>query len=177
MDRDQFFNNIFDENGDAAEAIQFQRQLSFEERTIKRAFTECGIKVGSWGRLVRECQLETGQPKLNFRWFNTTTRFPARLCGKRIPKLHELTLADLMKPADKNRLFKAIVKNLHKQEIDTAAGFVFVFPVVRTMYCAHNLADTQTVGPRWTMTTENAILAIEPTAALFGGIGPGWFMD
>lgn len=177
MDRDQFFHNIFDDNGDAAEAIRTQRQLAFEERIVKRAFTECGIKINSWGKLVKECQLETGLPKLNFRWFNAMTRFPARLCGRRIPKLHELTIADLFKPADKNRLFKAVIKNLHRQEIDDTKGFVFVFPVVRTMYCAHNLTDTQSVGPRWTMATEDAILTVEPTTAFFKAIGPSWFLD
>lgn len=177
MDRDQFFNNLFNDNGDAAEAIRMQRQLAFEERIVKRVFTECGIKVNSWGRLVNECRLETGIPRLNFQWFNAKTRFPVRLCGRRIPKLHELTFADLLKPADKNRLFKAIVKNLHRQEVDAAQGFVFVFPVVRTMYCAHNVSDTQSVGAHWTMATEQAILTIEPTKSFFGMIGSEWFVD
>ena len=177
MDRDQFFNNIFDESGDAAEAIRAQRQLAFEERIVKRAFNESGVKVPSWGKLVKECQYETGLPKLNFQWFNRSTRFPVRLCGRRTPGLHELTIADMFKPADKNRLFKAVVKNLQRQEIDAEQGFVFVFPVTRTMYCAHNVVGAQSVGPRWTMTLEQAILTVEPTSSFFKSIGPGWFLD
>jgi hypothetical protein len=177
MDRNQFFNNLFDDNGDAAEAIRAQRQLAFEERIVKRAFSDSGVKVGSWGKLVKECQLETGLPKLNFRWFNANTRFPARLCGRRIPRLHELTIADLFKPAANNRLFKAITKNLHRQDVDDTKGFAFVFPVVRTMYCAHNLTDIQSVGAHWTITTEDAILTVEPATALFKAIGPSWFLS
>ncbi|NDD53143.1 hypothetical protein EBZ39_04550 [bacterium] len=176
MDRDQFFDNIFNETGDAAAAIRLQRQLAYEERVIKRVFTECGIKINSWGRLVNECRNETGVPKLSFRWFNSSTRFPVRLCGRRFPGMHELTIADLFKPAEKNRLFKAIVKNLHKQEIDATKGFVFVFPVVRTMYCAHNVLGAQSVGPRWTMHLENAILTVEPTASFFKCVGSEWFL-
>lgn len=177
MDRDQFFNNIFDESGDAAEAIRAQRQLAFEERVVKRAFNESGVKVPSWGKLVKECQRETGLHKLNFQWFNRNTRFPVRLCGHRIPKLHALTLADMFKPVEKNRLFKAVIKNLQRQEIDTAHGFAFVFPVTRTMYCAHNIVAAQSVGPRWTMVLEKAILTVEPTTSFFRTIGPGWFVD
>lgn len=177
MDRDQFFNNLFDESGDAAEAIRAQRQLAFEERIVKRAFTECGIKINSWGRLVNECRAETGAHKLNFQWFNSSTRFPVRLAGRRIPKLHELTLAEMFKPLEKNRLFKAIVKNLHKQDIDATKGFAFVFPVTRTMYCAHNVVGAQSVGPRWTMFLEKAILTVEPTSSFFRTIGAEWYLN
>lgn len=177
MDRDQFFNNIFDESGDAAESIQAVRQMAFEERIIKRAFNESGVKVPSWGKLVKECQAATGLPKLNFQWFNGHTRFPVRLCGHRIPRLHELTIADMFKPVEKNRLFKAVIKNLQRQEIDTTRGFAFVFPVTRTMYCAHNVVGAQSVGPRWTMSLEKAILTVEPTTSFFRTVGPGWFLD
>ena len=47
QNRDQFFGDIFNEN---VEAVRAQRQLGFEERTIKRAFKECGANRVSWGR-------------------------------------------------------------------------------------------------------------------------------
>lgn len=176
MDREQFFNNIFDESGDAAEAIRFQRQLSFEERIVKRAFKDCGIKVNSWGKLVNECKAATGLHKLNFQWFNTSTRFPVRLCGRRIPKLHELKISEMFKPAPKNRLFNAVIKTMHKLEVDDTQGFLFVFPLTRTMYCAHNVTDTQSLGPHWTMVTPQAILTVEPVTSFFQMIGPEWYL-
>ena len=154
MDRDAFFNNLFNEDGDAIEAIRFQRQLSFEERTVKRAFTECGIN-----------------------WFNSSYRFPARLCGRRIPKLHELTIHDLFKPK-KNRLVHAVVKNLAKQEVDPDEKFVFVFPVTRKMFCAHNLTPDRSAGIdtiSWQFKTDDWQLTVEPTVSFFGTPGADWY--
>jgi hypothetical protein len=177
MDRDAFFSNLFNEDGDAIEAIRFQRQLSFEERTVKRAFTECGIKIKSWGMLVNQCKNETGLHKLNFNWFNSSYRFPARLCGRRIPKLHELTIHDLFKPK-KNRLVHAVVKNLAKQEVDPDEKFVFVFPVTRKMFCAHNLTPDRSTGIdtiSWQFKTDDWQLTVEPTVSFFGNLGADWF--
>jgi hypothetical protein len=177
MDPDQFFGQLFDDESDKVQAIREQRQLAFEERVIKRAFAESGIKINSWGRLVNECRAATAQPKLNFTWFNSQFRFPVPLCGKRISRLHELTLADLMRPADKNRLYKAVMKNVAKLDIDLSAGFAFVFPVTRKMFCAHTTQREPVPGPRWTIVGEHSILTIEPTTTFFQSIGPGWFMD
>lgn len=177
MNRDQFFQNLFDDESDKAQAIREQRQLAFEERIIKRAFNECGIKVNSWGRLVNECKAITAQPKLNFQWFNSQFRFPVTLCGKRIPKLHELTLPDLLRPAKQNRLFKAIIKTLGRLDVDTSQGFAFVFPVKRKMFCAHTTQLEPVPGPRWTITGEKNILTVEPTTTFFQSVGPAWFTD
>lgn len=175
-DRDQFFNNLFDENSANAEIAREQRQLAYEERTIKRLFAECGIKMGGWGRLVNECRDMTGQPKLNFEWFNAAMRFPARLCGRRIPKLHELGPADLFKPLAQNRLCKAVIKNLHRQGVDETRPFAFVFPIVRKMYCAHNIESVcHDPGTRWLVRTEKSLLAVEPTVSFFAGIGSEWW--
>ena len=177
MDPDQFFSRLFDDDSDKAQAIREQRQLSFEERIIKRAFTESGIKIGSWGKLVNECRHITGQPKLNFKWFNSEFRFPVPLCGRRIPKLHELTLPDLLRPAKQNRLFKAVITALRKLDLDTTRGFAFMFPVTRKMFCAHTTQLEPVPGPRWTITGEKNILTIEPTATFFQSVGPTWFTD
>lgn len=176
MDRDQFFNNLFDDNGPAAEAAREQRQLAYEERIIKRLFTECGIKINGWGRLVNQCRDMTGHPRLNFQWFNATQRFPAHLAGRRIPRLHELTAVDLFKPFSANRLCKAVIKNLQRQAVDETRPFVFVFPIVRKMYCAHNSESvTAETGIRWTARMEKALLSVEPSTSFFGGIGAEWW--
>lgn len=182
MDRDQFFGELFNEKGANADAIREQRQLSFEERVIKRVFTECGAKQTSWGRLVNECRNATGHQHLNFNWFNSTYRqFPGVLCGKRIPRLHELTTLDIFKNPGKvkNRLAAAVANNLHKQDVDPEQPFVFLFPVTRTMFCAHNI-DTETGEyPRiqWRATfrpMNNLVLLVEPTISLFRTIGADW---
>lgn len=175
MDPDSFFSQLPDDIDDKYHAIREQRQFSFEENVIKRTFTECGIKISSWGRLAKQCSLESGLPKMNFNWFNSSFQFPFRLCGKRIAKIHDLSIADIFKSAGNNRLFRAVTKNILRQEIDTAQGFVFVFPVVRSYMCAHNVSSVQGLGPRWTMTGEDGILHIEPTKSFFQGLGSEWF--
>jgi hypothetical protein len=175
MDRDQFFNQLFDESGDQYEAIRAQRQLAYEERIIKRVFKECGIKP-QMGRLVNACRNMTGTHTLSFQWFNADCQFPARLCGQRIyKKLHKLTVLDIFRPAVRNRLFKAVFMQLHKQDINTADRFVFVFPVVRTMLCAHNVHAVSGTGPQLTMTNEATTLTIEPTTSFFQALGAEWY--
>jgi len=180
MDRDQFFGNLFNENSENADAIRVQRQLAFEERTIKRVFTECGAKRAAWGRLANECRDMTGQNNLNFRWFNAVYReFPAVLCGKRIPRLHELTFSDIFKNTarGKNRLCSAVLKSLERLEVNPEHGFVFVFPVVRTMFCAHTLMTDNVKDQtriQWSWQLGRTMLIVEPTVSLFGSIGPEW---
>jgi len=185
MDRDQFFGELFNENSANADAVREQRQLAYEERTIKRVFTECGAKRTSWGRLVNECRHITGQQNLNFNWFNSTYRhFPGVLCGRRIPRLHELTMLDIFKNPGKvkNRLAAAVATNLHRQGVNSDQPFVFVFPVVKTMFCAHNI-DTETGDhPRiqWRASfrpASNTVLFIEPTISLFQTIGAEWCVE
>lgn len=175
-ERDQFFNNVFDESSGNAETARFQRQLGFEERTIKRVFSECGIKVGSWGKLVNECRNQTGLHRLNFNWFNRRFGFPARLCGRRIAGLYDLVFQDFFKPATRNRMFKSLHKNLHRQEIDTDRPFLFVFPIVGTMFCAHNLdigreSDSVTLSMR----QADTLLVFETTKSFFSNLGAEWF--
>ena len=140
MSRDEFFQNIFGENTPSAEIIRAQRQLAYEERIIKRILTESGAAPASWGALVNQCRRESQEDKLNFRWFNENYRgFPGRLCGKRIPFLHQITLPDLFKPVGKNRLVKAIGRVLGVAEIDPhKTPFVLVFPIIKTQFCAYN---------------------------------------
>ncbi|NBT75184.1 hypothetical protein EBZ80_24715 [bacterium] len=182
--RDQFFGELFSNDSQGAEAIRFQRQLAFEERIIKRVFKECGISVSGWGRYANECRNMTGHDKLNFSWFNSTfQRFPGILCGRRIPRLHEITLADLLKISSngKNRLCSAIAKSLHRDEIDSSRRFIFCFPVVRTMFCAHNYETEDINQPRvsWRLNLGQGTrpLVVEPTAMFFGTVGSDWFYD
>ena len=182
MERDQFFSNLFDENSEQAAASREQKQFAFEERVIKRVFRECGIKVPAWGRLARDCQDVTGQANLNFRWFNSSFRFPAMLCGRGIytgrrgPKLYELTNRDIMKPPEKNRVFKVLSRVLREQGISDDDFFVFVFPVVQTMFCAHNLSQIEgTPGTRLVLQQPNEAVYIESTDTLFSAIGTEWW--
>lgn len=184
MERDDFFNNLFNDNDQAADAIRAQRQLSYEERVIKRIFKECGIAVQGWGRYVNECRDVTGHTNLNFFWFNRSFNFP-ELCGQRIPKLHELTFADIFKPTGKNRLVRAVIKNLARQEVDPMRPFVFVFPVVRSSFCAHNLTADERAGAgrvAWTFEPESDSkdvpkLTIEQTASFCRWFGGDWFEE
>jgi hypothetical protein len=182
MDHDNeansFFGNLQNENSVQDELRRQQRQLSYEERIIKRVFSECGIKINGWGRLANECRSQTAQDKLNFGWFNQAFRgFPGRLCGRRIPKLHELTLQDLFKPTKSNRVARAVAKALAKDEVEGADNrWMFVFPVVRTFFCAYNL-DLEVPGPTFSLRDDDGRLAVamSPTKALFATIGKDWF--
>jgi hypothetical protein len=147
-------------------------------------FKECGVKISGWGRYVNQCRDMTGHDKLNFEWFNSEFRnFPAMLYGKRIPRLHELTITDLFKlhKTGKNRLCAALAKNLHRLEVNLDRRFVMCFPIVRTMLCAHNCdADDGIVGPRiqWRCSippTNKSNLTVEHTSTLFAAIGADWY--
>jgi hypothetical protein len=183
VDRDQFFSNLFDENSEQAISARAQRQLAFEERVIKRIFRECGIGGISWGHLIHNCREVTGQQNLNFRWFNSAYRFPAMVYGRRMysgkrgPRLEALTLRDLLQPAEKNRVYRAVHKILDTQELDEDNFFVFVFPVGQKMFCAHNLVHIAdgAAGTRLTFSRGSDSLYIEPTGTLFAAIGTSWW--
>lgn len=189
--RDQFFNNLFDENADA-QTHGFQRQLSYENRIVRRAFNECGVKPPSWGRIINMCRAETGAPELSFSWFNSTfRRFPGKLCGKRIGycgyrrddsgnkaslSLYQLSLAELL-ATKHNILLRTIAKAIHAAGVEDGQPFIFVFPLVRRMFCAHNLGFTVTPtddapSVRWVF---NGDLVVESSASAFRAIGPEWF--
>jgi len=149
MNRDEFFENLFNETTPAAEDIKALRQLAYEERVIKRVFTECGIQPASWGFMAKNCRDATGQVKLNFDWFNSAyPGFPCPLIGKRIPFLHKVTLVDLFKPTAKNRLVKAISKALIEKNVNTVKdNYLLVFPIVKTAFCAHSLLRSGMTEP------------------------------
>ena len=146
-DRDNFFNSLFNSDNSS-------RQLAYENRTVKRVINECGIKPRSWGRLVNLCRDETGNPFFSFDWFNRFfPQFPATLCGKRIGYvgtrpdhngvkqkvcLYQLSIKDMLRPQN-NLLVRAISGALADANVDTEQPFIFVFPVVKKMFCAHNL--------------------------------------
>jgi hypothetical protein len=178
MDRDNFFDNLRREDTAQDELRRQQRQLAYEERVIKRVFSECGIKITGWGLLANMCRHETAQDKLNFGWFNTEfSRFPGRLCGRRIPRLHEFDFQTIFKPIEKNRLVKAVAKARAKDEITGEdIGWVFVFPVVRTFFCAHNL-DLDIPGITFSLRDDDRHLkfAVSPSKDLFQAVGKDWF--
>lgn len=199
MDRDQFFNNLFDENNKRAGVSREQAQRSFEGRIVRRLFNECGVKRVVWGQLVNECRDVTGEPELTFGWFNSAfPRFPGRLLGKRISycgrrtgsdgtsaplSLYQLEFAEIFKPKN-NLVLRTLAKALHTAEHDLNDPYVFVFPIVRRMFCAHNLilpANPTLDVPRiqWIMQTADAgtTMAIEPTASLFAAIGDDWYQS
>lgn len=197
MDRDQFFQNLFDDNSREAGANREQRQLSYENRIVRRAITECGVQRVSWGWLVNNCKAATGGHEFSFEWFNYTfPAFPARLIGKRIGycgrrtlpdgtsgplSLYQLQFADLFK-AKNNVVLRTIARALQSAEQDASQPFVFVFPIVRRMFCAHNLelpASPALDAPRvqWIMQTSptGPRMIIEPTTSLFAAVGSEWF--
>lgn len=186
-DRGNFFDSIFNQED--------FRQRGYENRTVRRAINECGVKPRSWGRLVNLCRDQTGEPYFSFDWFNDFfPSFPGRLCGKRIGycgtkrddngakqklSLYQLTLAELLRP-DGNMLVRAISKGLHDGGVDSSRPFIFVFPVVRRMFCAHNLSvdsyETQT-RVQWMFLHDGSQMVVEPTKTLFQAIGNDWYQE
>lgn len=189
MNRDEFFQNLFGENTPSADAIRARRQLAYEERVIKRILTRCGAAPASWGMLVNQCRRESHEDKLNFRWFNQAYRgFPGRLCGKRIPYLHEITLPDLFKPVGKNKLFKRIGKALGELEISPLSKqpFVFTFALIKTPMCAYNsakvgedlLRDSQRLQfVFYPMEAGHRPVYIEPLDTFCAALGNEWAIE
>ena len=184
MDRDDFFDGLRSDSSELDEVIRRQRQLSYEERVIKRAVTTSGVKLSGWGRLANHCRSTTGRDKLNFDWFNKHMSFPFYLSGRRLPGLHELTFQDMFKPSKSNRLLKIIARGLNKVGIgdDFDVAFAFVFPVVRTSFCAFPNCENTSMktGERvqWVMRggEENLPdLVVEPANSFFRSINPDWF--
>lgn len=193
--RDQFFSNLFDDSGNA-QTSGFQRQLSYENRIVRRVFNECGVKPPSWGRLVNMCKAETGTHELSFAWFNSTfPRFPAALCGKRIGycgyrrddagnksslSLYQLALAEIL-ATKHNVLLRTLTKALHAFAVNPEQPFAFVFPVVRKFFVAHNMSMPALPPggmPRvfWTYNApEGGVMHVECSAPFFAAVGADWF--
>ena len=194
-DRDQFFNNLFDDNA-RAQTDGFQRQLSYENRIVRRVFNECGVKPPSWGQLVNMCRGETGTHEMSFSWFNSAfPRFPATLCGKRIGycgyrrddagnksslALYQLTINDML-VAKNNILVRTISKALHNFAVDPNRPFAFVFPIVRKFFVAHNISlSPQPLNDNarvmWTFNSSaGGLMHVEPSIAFFNAVGGEWF--
>lgn len=202
--RDNFFNAIFS----GGESDSFPA-LSFENRIVRRVFSECGISP-RMGVLVNRCRAETGAPHFSFDWFNENfPEFPGVLSGARIGycgtrvvsgvrekrNLYQLDFSDLFR-AKKNLFIRALADNLHKKNIsvDSVSPFIFVFPVRRKMYCAHNFGQplfptvlsSETVDDPSPPQTDVVLsvylsqqnrLTVQPTAAVFGGIGGNWYSE
>lgn len=147
MDRDDFFAQLHNEATPAADELRRLRQLAYEERTIKRVITNCGIRINGWSHLARLCRNATDEKKLHFDWFNAEYggKFPCRLGGKRIPKMHSIMLHELFKPLKKNKLIRRVSAALADVDIDPLLDrYLFVFPIIRTPFCIHTL---DTTGP------------------------------
>jgi hypothetical protein len=194
--RDQFFGDLFNEG--AEQTHHFYRQLSFENRAVRRVFNECGVKVRSMGRLVNLCRDDTGNPDLSFSWFNAFfTRFPARLAGKKITYvgkrtneqtgqrenayLYQLTVLDAFQQKY-NKIVTTLSRAMHRAAIDTSQPFVFLFPIVRTMFCAHNLDIPSQLAAeqhraQLVFEYEKTRLVIERSATLLNAIGPDWYEE
>ena len=184
-------NNFFD----AVFSSDDFRQSGFENRAVRRVVNECGAKPYSWGRLANKCRDSTGQPFFTFSWFNEFfPAFPAQLYGKRIGycgtirddngnrqkrSAYQLNLADLLKP-EKNLFVRAVASALHAAGADTQKPFVFLFPIVRRMFCAHNLVvDGPPDQPRvqWVFQHNHARMVVEPSAVFFKALGSEWFVE
>ena len=185
MGRDEFFDGLFNDSAPAAEDIKLLRQQAYEERVIKYVFTECGIKPPSWGKLAVACRNATGQQKMHFDWFNGEYRqFPGRLVGARIPYIHGIKLPELFKPVVKNKLIRFITKRLADAELDPGHNaYVFVFPVIKTKFCAHSLITAgQELPPKDTARLQFVAhingcprpMYIEPLKTLCCAIGNQW---
>lgn len=184
--RDALAKDIFGE--DESAPSRQMRQYAYEERVIKRVFAASGVTPrGGWGYFVNQSREMIGVPKLSFQWFNKVFSFPGILAGSRMGYMHELTLTDMIRPPQRNKMMKRISKQLYKADIGPTQKFVFCFPVVRTLFCAHNLRSQTPDSwdhPEWrfqiatNMSGEgcNEWLFIEPLAGLCQGIPAAeWF--
>lgn len=179
MNRDNFFDSVF--NSDEAQSFP---ALSYEDRIVRRLFTECGVVPRSMGRLVNICRDETGEPKLSFQWFNNYFSFPARLCGARIGycgtrvvsgerqkrSMYQLDLSDVFRPK-KNLFLRAVLEKLADNDIDLASAarpFIFVFPVRRKMYCVHNYGSPLLPDTITDMHTQQELIT-EPVLSFYAG--------
>lgn len=197
-DRQDFFDAVFNNSSDDA----FPR-VSFENRIVRRVFTECGVRINSMGRLVNLCRAETGVPHFRFSWFNARyPNFPATLAGRRIGYcgkrssdggatrekigLYQLDISDLMRP--KNNLFiRAMAKALVAEDLspDFSDTFIFVFPLRRKMFCAHTLGSSlfeerkavENVHAVLKFEVGGRTLCVQPTEDVFSAIGPDWFVE
>jgi hypothetical protein len=194
--RDSFFNELFDDNSRQAGANREQRQISYESRLVRRVFSECRVPRVSMGQLVNHCKGATGNHELTFEWFNFTfPEFPARLMGRRIGycalrkqadgtsvplSLYQLQFADIFRPKN-NLVLRSVSRALADYEQELTDPYVFIFPIVRKMFCAHNLELPGNPGidePRiqWIMQAQSGVrMTIEPTTSLFAAVGPDWF--
>lgn len=180
--RDALAEELFGDKRNDTAARQI-RQLSYEERVIKRVFAESGIApLQGWWPYIRQSEAVVGVPKLSFQWFNESfSRFPGVLCGKKLPYMHEITMKQLMQPAPNNTLIKRVMK--HLQQLNNPRHFVFCFPVVRRIYCAHNLTSQTTDtwhNDRWraqvAMRADDQWLFVEPLGPMCRDINPmTWF--
>lgn len=185
MSRDEFFDNLFSDTAPAAEDLKRIRQLAYEERVIKRVFTECGAAPASWGKLAVACRQATDTTKMHFSWFNSAYAFPGKLCGRRIPYIHKITLPELFKPVNKNRLIKALSKQLAEYEINPVRDpYVFVFPLIKTAFCAHSLISAgyeaineQRIQVLFKLPGTDRPLFIEPLKQLCKAIGNQWALE
>jgi len=187
MSRDDFFEQLFNETTPAADEIKRLRQLAYEERVIKRVITECGIKMSGWGRLANACRQATGEPKLNFQWFNSAyqNHFPGKLFGKRIPHVHSVSLPELFKPIKQNKLLRKLSHALAVAELDPVKdSYMLVFPLIKTPYCLHTFRDAGYEDPGVEDTRMQILvrlgnsrrhLFIEPLKSACSAIGSEWF--
>jgi hypothetical protein len=183
MDRDDFFDSIRNEANPAADEIRRLRQMAYEERIIKRVIAMCGVNVSSWGRLALMCREVTDEKKLHFDWFNEQygSRFPGRLAGKRIPYVHDITLPELFKPANKNKLIRKLAAAFALYDIDPLQDrYLFTFPLIKTQFCAHTLnlepADLdQNFQFSLMMSGAKRPIIIEPLKNACAAIGSEWF--
>lgn len=187
MDREDFFNQLFNEATPAADELKRLRQLAYEERVIKRIFSYCGIRVSGWGRLVNLCRAATDEKKLNFAWFNSEygNEFPGVVSGKRIPYVHNIPFAELFKPAKKNKLLRRLSPALDAAHINAINDtYLFVFPLIRTPFCVHTLRSALEINPNaaedrlqfvFNLPNAKRPIVIEPLKTVCEAIGASWF--
>lgn len=192
--RDQFFDSLFSEG--AEQTSHFHNHQSFEHRAVKRVLSECGVKVRSMGQLVNMCKEETGHHEFSFSWFMSTfPAFPAQLAGKKITYVGKQTCETTGKKTNKymyqldvldlfrqnyNKLITALSRAMYKQGVAQDSPFVFLFPVVRTMFCAHNMdlpAELINDKPRIQLSfqTPETTIRIERSATLLAAVGNSWY--
>lgn len=183
MNREDFFDNIFNEANPAADDIKRLRQMAYEERIIKRVITECGVNVSSWGRLASLCRADTDEKKLHFAWFNEQygAKFPGILAGKRIPYVHNITLPELFKPLKQNKLIRRLSAPFAAANIDPFKDrYLFVFPLIKTPFCIHTLnldqsEQEQSLKLQIALSGARRVITLEPLKNACAAIGPEWF--
>ena len=131
-DADKILDDVF-----KAELIarrQAERETAYEERIIKRILTSSNLSE-SGKILAARAKEATGKYKLTFEWFYSEhSDFPVWIATKRIPYVHQLTVAELFKGFLSTKIMEAFEEAQDEKPFpEKYTALVFEWPGIGQM--------------------------------------------